>query len=95
MDHIEFTSMPVLCWDAMLYITKLKIELISDPFMSIFFGKGMRKGVCYIYNRYSKASNKYLKSYHPKQESKHNKFLGTNNLVTQGLSFVRQITPNG
>ena len=31
----------------------------------------MRGGVFYISKRYSKANNKYLKSYDPKQELKH------------------------
>ena len=39
--------------------------------MYIFFEKGMSGGVCYISNKYSKANNKYLKFYYPKQESKH------------------------
>ena len=39
---------------------KNKLELISDPDMYIFFGKGMRGAVSYISNRYSKANNKYL-----------------------------------
>ena len=39
--------------------------------MYIFFEKGARGGISYIFNRYSKATNKYLKSYDPKQESKH------------------------
>ena len=55
----------------MLNMTKVKLELISDPDMYIFFEKGMRGGVAYISNRYSKGNNKYLKSYDPKQEPKH------------------------
>ena len=39
----------------------------------------MKGGVSYISNRYSKANNKYLKSYDPKQESKHI-YLDANNL---------------
>ena len=39
--------------------------------MYIFFEKGARGGISYIFNRYRKATNKYLKSYDPKQESKH------------------------
>ena len=31
--------------------------------MYLFFGKGIRDGVSYISNEYSKANNKYLKSY--------------------------------
>ena len=47
----------------MLNMAKVKLELISDLDMYIFFEKGMRGGVSYISNRYCKASNKYLKSY--------------------------------
>ena len=56
----------------MLIMTEVELELIPDPRMYIFFEKGTKDGVVYISNRYSKASNKYLKSYDPKQESKHN-----------------------
>ena len=52
--------------DAILNMIKIKIELISDADMYIFFEKGMRGGVSYIFNRYSQANNKYLKSYDPK-----------------------------
>ena len=37
--------------------------------MYILFEKGTRDGISYISNRYSKAKNKYMKSYDPKQES--------------------------
>ena len=67
----HYLSAPALSWDAMLNVTKVKLELISDPDVYILFEKGMRGGVSYISNRYSKTKNMYLKSYDPKQESKH------------------------
>ena len=45
---------------------KIKLEMISDPDMYIFFEKGMRGGVSYISNRHSKSNNKHLKSCDPK-----------------------------
>ena len=50
---------------------KIELELILNPYMFIFFEKGTRGGISHISNRYSKTSNKYLKSYDPRQESKH------------------------
>ena len=38
----------------------------------------MRGGVSYISKRYSKANNKYFKSYDPKQELKHIIYLDVN-----------------
>ena len=52
-------------------MTKIELEVISDPDMYIFLEKGIRAGTSYFSNRYRKANNKYLKSYDPKQESKH------------------------
>ena len=53
-------------WDAMLNITKIKLELISGSDMYIFFEKGTKGGASHISNNYRKAKNKYLKSYDPK-----------------------------
>ena len=50
--------------------SKIELEPISDADMYLFFEKGMRGGVSYISKRYSKANNKYLKSYNPKQETR-------------------------
>ena len=51
----------------------------------MFFEKGARGRISYICNRYSKANNKYLKSYDPKQEWKHI-FLEANNLYGYAMS---------
>ena len=57
--------------ECLINMTKIKLELIPDPDTYIFFEKGTRGRISYISNRYSKANNKCLKSYDPKQESKH------------------------
>ena len=66
-----YLSLPGLSWYSMLKMTKIKLELIPVLDMYIFCEKGTRGRISYISNRYSKAINKYLKSYDPKQESKH------------------------
>ena len=66
-----YLSAPVLSWDAMISMTKIELELILDIDMYLFFKKAIRGGVSYIYKRYSKTNDKCLKSYDPKQESKH------------------------
>ena len=82
----HYLSAAASSWDAMLNMTKVELELISDPDMYISFEKGMRDGVSYVCNRYSKANNKYLKSYDPKQESKHIVYLDANNLNSYAMS---------
>ena len=74
-------------------MTKNKLELISDPDMYIFFEIGMRSGVSYISNRYSKATNKYLKSYDPKQESEHIIYLDAN--ILYGYAMSKFLTTSG
>ena len=69
-----------LNWDKMLNTTKLECELNSDVNMYLFFGKGMRGGVSYISKGCSKANKKNLKSYDPKQESKHIIYSDASNL---------------
>ena len=83
----------------MLKMTKNELGLIPDPDTDIFFEKGTRVGIFYISNRYSKANNKYLKFYDPKQESKHIIYLDANNLYAYAMSkflptsVFKQINP--
>ena len=61
--------------------------------MHLFFEKGTRSGVSYISSRYSKANNKYLKSYNQKQESRHIIYLDANNLC--GYEMSKFLPTNG
>ena len=82
----SYLSAPGLSQDAMLKMAKIKLEFISDPDMFIFFERGIKSGISQISNRYSKANNKYLKFYDPKQESKHVIYLDGNNLYGFAMS---------
>ena len=55
----HYLNAPDLSWDAMLNITKVDLELISDADIYLFFEKGMRDGSSDISKRYSEANNKY------------------------------------
>ena len=61
---------------------KIEPELIPNPDMNILFYsvKITWEGVSFVSNRYSKVSNKSLKSYSPKKESKHIIYLDSDNL---------------
>ena len=72
--------------DAMLNMTKIELELISDADMYLFFKKGKIGGVSYISKRSNKPNNKYLKSQDTIQESKHIICLDANNLYGYAMS---------
>ena len=78
-------STPTLSCDSMLNMIKVEFEVIKDPDVYIFFEKGIRSQVSYI-SRYSKANNKYLKSYDQNEESKHIIYLDGNNLYGYAMS---------
>ena len=63
----------------MLNMRRVGLELISGADIYLFFEKDMRDEVSDISKRYSKANNKYLRSYDSKQESKYIINLGTDN----------------
>ena len=56
LDPCHYFRAPVLSWDAMLKMTGVKSEKISDPDKHMFFEQGMRGGVSYINKRYSEVS---------------------------------------
>ena len=82
----HYLSTPVLSQDAILNMNKFEPECISDSDMYLFFEKGMRGGVSYISKEPSKTNNKYLKSYDPKQRSKHIIYLNASNLNGYAMS---------
>ena len=56
LDPCYYFSVSGLSWEAMLKMTGVTLEKISDSDKCMFFEQGMRGGVSYINKRYSKAS---------------------------------------
>ena len=79
-DPCHYFTSPGLSWDAMLKMTNIKLELMTDIDMFQFIEKGMRGGVSYITNRYGNANNKCIKKYDEKAPSKYIMCLDADNL---------------
>ena len=62
-DPFPYFRSPELSWDAMLKMNKTKLELISDIAMYLFVENGIKGGIFYITEIYSKGNNKYIKFY--------------------------------
>ena len=86
LDPCHYFSSPGLSWDAMLKMTNIELEKISDINKYLFIEKGLRGGISYIAKRYYKANNKYLNDYDPKKLSTFISYLDMNNLYGWAMS---------
>ena len=90
----HYFSAPVLSWDAMLNMAKIKLELISDRDIYIFFDKGIEvefliflidivKPTISVWNLMTQSKNQNI-------------YLDMNNcMVFQCISFFQQTASNG
>ena len=82
----HYFSSPGLSWDAMLKMTGVILEKISDIDKYLFIEKGLRGGIYYIAKRYAKANNKYITDYDPKKLTTFISYLDMNNLYGWAMS---------
>ena len=68
LDPSHYFSSPGLSWDAVLKMTGITLELISDIGKHLFIEKGLCGGSSYIWKGFSEANKKYMKNYDPTKE---------------------------
>ena len=91
LDPCHYFSSPGLSWDAMLKMTGIELELISNTDMHLYIEEGTRGGISYIAKRHSKANNKYMEDYDNNKENIFVIYLDANNFygwaMTQYLPY--------
>ena len=92
LDPCHYFTSPGLSWGAMLKMTGIKLELMTDVDMFQFIEKGLRGGISYIANRHGEANNKYMSGYNSEKPSKYIMYLDANNLYGWAMS---QYLPTG
>lgn len=94
LDPAHYFTTPGLSWDAMLFHTKIRLELLTDIDMLLFIERGIRGGVSQCSSRYSKANNIFMggDSYNPKKDYTYILYVDANNLYGWAMS---QFLPTG
>ena len=86
LDPLYFVSAPGLAWQTCLKKTEVKLELSTDYDMILMIEKGISSGICEATHRYTKANNKYMKSYDKNIESSCIEYFDANNLYVWAMS---------
>ena len=86
LDPAYFVSTPSLAFEAMLKITKAKIELFTDINMVLLTGKGMRGGLTQVVKKHAIANNKYLPTYDKSKKNVLLQYLDANNLYGYAMN---------
>ena len=60
LDPAWYYTSPGLSWDAILNMTNINLEILTDPNMYLMTEKGIRGGVSIISTQYGKANNPYM-----------------------------------
>ena len=86
LDPCHYFSLPGLSYDAMLQMTGVKLDLITDIEMLTMIEENIRGGVSTINHRLFTANNQYLSDYNPNIPTSYIMYVDANNLYGKGMS---------
>ena len=61
LDPFNYYTSPGFAWDCALKTSGVKLELLSNVDMYLFFEQGIRGGYANVHKNYQKANHKYLR----------------------------------
>ena len=89
LDPANYYTSPGLSWDALLKMTHVELELLTDYNMYLMVEKGLRGGISMVSNRYAKANNPLLEDFNPNEKTSYLMYLDANNLY--GWAMVQHL----
>ena len=93
LDPLYFVSTLGLALEAMLKMTKVKLELLTDIDMVLMVENSVRGGLIQVVRKYGVANNKYLPDYDKNQTSSYLQYLDANKLY--GYAMIKKLPLNG
>ena len=87
LDPAHFMTAPSLSWSACLKKTKVKLELLTDPDMSMFIDKSLLGGISAVLNPYARANNPQCPDYNPELPLNTIMYVDANNLYGWAMSL--------
>ena len=92
LDPAHYYTAPGLSWDAMLKMTEVELELLTDVDMHLFVESGIRGGVSMISGRHAVANNTYVPDYDSDRPTTHITYLDANDLHGCAMSMPLPIS---
>ena len=92
LDPAHYYTSPGLSWDALLKMTGVKLQLLTDYDMFLFVEKGLRGGISQVSHRYAKPNNPLTPNFDPAKQTSYAMYLDANNLYGWAMS---QYLPTG
>ena len=86
LDPAHYLTLPGYSWDALLKLTNVELELLTDSNMYLFIEKGLRGGISMVSHRHAIANNLQMENYDPSQPTSFLQYLDANNLYGWAMS---------
>ena len=92
LDPAHYYTLPGYSWDALLKLTNVSLELLTEPDIYLFVEKGLRGGISMVSHHHAQANNPQMQNYNPDQPTSFLQYLDSNNLYGWAMS---QYLPTG
>src|SRR5690606_18620531 len=86
LDLFQFISLPHFSWNAALKLTKVKLDLVTDPDMYLFIENSIRGGICQQSLRHIRANNLHCPDFNPLEDESHILYVDANSLYGYAMS---------